>query len=320
MKLALKINTMRLKISLFLSLLFTGLHAQDQQPPMLFQMYYQGYERMPNFHFVSLSEAYPWHLEAMPPVIAEDFLEYAEFKEQNYHVFSVSNRKLFLDRCGFSEKDFLFVYDLDSNITLKYPLAKLKVSAFLSLYSGENDQPFREYDYVIGLEIDSNFLPLSYNVHQNNFAIIAQDNPFEKANTEILQFTELPYGHVPFADSLSPKDSTSLFFFTYKYGPLQIIAMDRGEKFRPHYRRLLVYDLRRGVYINSREYYDSEGSSVAPLNIEGRNFGANQWVGPLIKGYGPILFGFSYQSFGCVNLEFLVPGQMPLPILCDNRH
>lgn len=287
---------------------------------MLFQMYYQGYERMPNFHFISLSEAYFSHSEEDTSVIAEDFLEYAGFKEQNYHVLSARNRKLFLDRCGFSEKDFLFVYDLDSNITLKYPLRKLKVSAFLSLYSGENDQPFREYDYVIGLEIDSNFLPLSYNVHQNNFAIIAQENPFEKANTEIMQFTEMPYEHVPFADSLSPKDSTSLFFFKYKYGPLQIIAMDRGEKFRPHYRRLLVYDLRRGVYINSREFFDSEGSSVAPLNIEGRNFGANQWVGPLIKGYGPILFGFSYQSFSCVDLEFLVPGQMPLPILCDNRH
>ncbi|MFI8605669.1 hypothetical protein ACIGCP_14490 [Cellulophaga baltica] len=68
---------------------------------------------------------------------------------------------------------------------------------------------------------------------------------------------------------------------------------------------------------------EGESSSKAPLRIKGEKYDYEenlQYVGRLFKNRPPVVFGFTFKSFGCPSINFIDKNELPIFILCDNRH
>jgi len=80
----------------------------------------------------------------------------------------------------------------------------------------------------------------------------------------------------------------------------------------PFARRLLVLDSETNDRVYETIYYESEGTSLNPLNY--------QWTGKLFKNKPAVIFGFQIHSFDCPTIQFLSMSEKEISLYCDNNH
>ena len=88
-------------------------------------------------------------------------------------------------------------------------------------------------------------------------------------------------------------------------------------------RYMVVVDTKTNKVLYAEMLSDNEGGAISPLVIENERSQyniQNQWIGEPFKGKSAIVYGFYYTSFGCPIISFVDEKDLPIYILCDNRH
>lgn len=276
-----------------------------------------------NVALVSVSDLYlisehPDSL-AIPPNNELENFQYFQL-EENY-------RKNFFERTIFSESDSLFLLDYQKNILLSFPLSKLNLVAYLSIYVSTEECPCEQYDYLIGFEIELEYLQEFSNYYEHSYAYIGPENPFVKDGLSPIQWNTLKQKKFPIDSTQYKKElvypGSAYSAETDNYE----IYLQEGLNQKDGYvdkSILLVLDKSTNKVICESFFVEDEGSSLAPLNYGIKNSGEAiyelQWLGSLFKNRPDVIFGFQWHSFGCPNIKYLDGDNRSLPIHCDNRH
>ena len=307
--------------ALFSLLLLFSTKAFGQYPnDYLFQMVHYETEYFSSIEFISLSPLLPPDDDTAKRIIREDYLGYAGFDNYNYHELDAEQRSKLLKQVGFSEADCLYLYDLEQNANYKFELQELKVSAFLNFYSSENDQPFQEYYYHIGLEVPIERLNPDRSKYSFTLGRIAKHNPFAMDSIRNIQFEIEDCQNYDPLDSLKLSIDSTCTCYRHQNEDFNLVVIDHGKGFYPKQRDMLISETKSGELINHRRFRRSEGTHLSALNVAGRNYSGEQFSGKLLKEQGIILYGFIDLSFGCAPLFFVNDPANRLGILCDNRH
>lgn len=278
---------------------------------------------------ISLSDIYTLSddIDAIPNKTANGF-------EAQQYTLNGIYRKRFLSQTGVLETDTVFIYDYENNLLVLLAVRDLNIIARLNIYSIGDKGPFSQYDYMIGFEVDADVLSAEFS--GNIFVHVGADNPFAQEQLTPLVWRQVASDAFPetskvqdekiFSDDLAymmdmPKGNAYLA----QTNAYQYFLQDYMEDDHREYvmgRRLMVVDLQTQEIIIDKIYYESESTSVAPLNGDGR-FEAGevfQWGGKLFKNKPPVVFGFVWATFGCTAITVIDPSMERIPIYCDNRH
>jgi len=304
----------------------TSANITNGQDLKLFDLrvYYKGNSQ--KSLFISLSDIYllsdhsdSLAMPALPQMEIEDKKKYEYFKLESEY------RKRFLSGTKVSESDTIYIYNYSSDIQISIPVKNTTAVACLNVYGA--NWPYRQDDYMIGFEIDQKYLSSSDKHFNNTLVYIGKVSPFylgqmknilwkkidskdfpQKAiNTKLLEDLKKYYGYQENRFSkgdVHKFESDSLQYFIQDLKPNTDIF--------PLARRLLVVSNKTKEIIYENFYIESEGISMAPLN--------EQWTGKLIKNKPPVIFGFEYNSFGCLGIPYISQTEKSIPIECDNRH
>jgi hypothetical protein len=241
-------------------------------------------------------------------------------------------RKRFFAETGFKETDTVFIYDYSENILVSVSVKNLKLVACLNVYKDDLKQTYTQSDYMIGLEVDKKSLaPFKNNYTRNTLVSVGAKSPFirKKLNPVLWKKIE-PAGYIPETiNTLKDTVTMNRWFakyvigsaYMYSWGDFQYFVREFVLDKRVVARHVLVINQRTNKTAYENTYYETEGSSPAPLNfVEGEGYTLNQWTGDLFKNKPPVIFGFTYVDFGCPNIDFLNPQVTGIGINCDNRH
>jgi hypothetical protein len=293
----------------------TNLAAQDLK---IFDLQY--YEKDPthSFSFISLSEIYP--LNENPDSLAiPDLREKENDEAPNFTYFKLDStyRKRFLTATNISETDKVFIYDYSINALQTFTVKNLKVIACLNIYGA--DWPYSQDDYMIGFEVNKNFLKSSDKYFTNSLAYVGKENPFVRGQVKPIIWKkidladysskELPTYDTSYAGKCVTGDA-----YKFETEGLQYFVQDLvrlADKWIS-VKHLIVINLKTKETICEKLFYSGESASFAPLD--------NQWTGKLFKNKPPVIFGFHWVSFGCPSITFLNPTEKDIYINCDNRH
>ncbi|WP_440122204.1 hypothetical protein [Tenacibaculum sp. Ill] len=261
--------------------------------------------------FVNVSESFN-----MP----ENFIHEKDLLKDTIH-FNKKQRIEFLKRMNYSEKDTIFIYNIASGLVKKHLVKKTPLIACISLYSQieeeYKEENYNQWDYQIGFNLGKS--------NHDGFAIIGKENPFIEKGLKPLVFKEMSLEMINnnIKNKLISKswiNDTVYKKYTSKYENIRsFVKMKNGYN---NWSDLIFknFDTKDSYHI-----YQSEGesSSKAPLEIKEEKPQYNeshQYIGRLFKNKPPVTFGFIWESFGCPQIHFLDKDELPILILCDNRH
>lgn len=216
-----------------------------------------------------------------------------------------SNQKLkFLNTIGAKELDSVFIYEMETDSIQIYPIKDLPVIACIDVYGS---------GYEFGLDLGKN-----YQGSYNNYAYVGNRNPFKRGGLKPIIWKKI--------------DKSTVYS---KFGKLENSAFLSELKFQKSYfysqknMDYYLFDERRVVVINrdnqeiafDKTYSDGEGVSITLLKKENDTItNPSQWTGMLFTDKPPVIVGFQYFSFGCEIIDFLNESELPISVLCDNRH
>jgi hypothetical protein len=297
----------------------TCLFAQD-----LFIYSLDVYEKDKNniFAFTSLSDNYV--LNTHPDSLAiPNFQEIPE-KDAEYFALDSTYRNRFLRKLQIAENDTVFVYNYAVNEIKSFSVKSLNVVARLNIYGP--DKPYSQFDYMIGFELNSQWLKGLDNYFANSLVYVGKTNPFilnqlkpivwKKTDPKNLPNISL---HATDAKNLRQSKTTKGKAYTFQMDGLTYFAQEFVKGGKTTIRRLLVTDQNKKIVFD-RMLYEHESASLAPLNFTQPDLETNQWTGKLFQNKPPVLFGFEYVSFGCPSILFLKSTEKDIYLSCDNRH
>ncbi|RXM46123.1 oxidoreductase [Flavobacterium sp. YO64] len=274
--------------------------------------------------FVSLSDIYPVDDEKDTLVLPN--LEKMADADAQYFTFAKNYRKRFLSKTNISETDSLFVYDYAKNKLASFLVKNLKTAAMLNLYSIGDAGPYRNYDYMIGFEINKKLLNGFSEYYRNALVYVGKENPFSKERLKPISWKKMAKKDYP-SKALKNNDRALLKgtimgnTYFYKTESYEYFLQDYLDSNKTIYgRRLLVVDSKTKDVIIEKLFSQSEGTSPAPLNYENGEDSIEQWTGKLFKNKPDVVFGFEYLSFSCPSISVIDKSNEEINIQCDNRH
>lgn len=303
----------------FIAMLFPfSLQSQE-----LYRLNYFEVNGEKSFGFVSLSDNYK--LSNHKDSIAIPDLQ--KRKAPDFHHLKLEDkyRERFLANTKIGENDILFAYDYAKNIVVSFPIKKLEVVACLSPYVTDDEFPFLEDDYMIGFKIDISELKGFSEYFSNNLVYVGKTNPFFKRELKPIIWKKITSKEFP-SKQIAGADLKSLGKFSlgdsYKFenNGLVYYLRDLKNSAEIFARQLIVLNSSKKI-VCERFYTISEGSSLVPLAFDANQADQpKQWTGKLLKDKPEVIFGFTYESFGCEGITFLKQDIPDLIINCDNRH
>lgn len=283
--------------------------------------------------FISVSDIYA--LSTNTDSLAIPDPKHIPQEKSGYLVLTDRYRDQLLAITGISERDSVFVYDYSQDILFSFSVQSLNTVAYLNEYYRPAECPCIASDYMYGFAVDKRKLPGLARYFSDVYVYVGSHNPFVRGQMQAIQWQAIPSEKFP-AQKIQLSDeqmqrinSHSKIKRTYlsERNGYQFYVQDylaSPEQTTPLYRHVLILDQQTGIVVNELLFRDSEGGSPAPLN-----FGINdpnhpnlkqQWVGKLIKGHSPVVFGFVWMSFGCPPLFYIEPNAGTIQFQCDNRH
>ncbi|WP_405399207.1 hypothetical protein [Maribacter sp. Asnod2-G09] len=261
--------------------------------------------------FVNVSESF-----YMP----ENFIDENDLQKDTIH-FSKKQRTEFFKRMNYANSDTLFIYDLASTLVKRLPIKNIPLMACINPYSSiieeYKTEDYYSYDYQIGFNLGK--------ADYSGFAVIGKENPFVEKGLQPLVFKKMNQQQI---DSNLKKQIISedlvndSIFKPYTSSYKNISAFVKANTDYSSWSDLIIINTQTK---ESFEIYQEEGESSgkADLNLEdavsehSENY---QYIGNLFKNKPPVVFGFMWESFGCSQIQFLDKNELPIGILCDNRH
>ncbi|WP_343695826.1 oxidoreductase [Flavobacterium sp.] len=246
--------------------------------------------------------------------------------EAQYFTFEKNYRKRLLSKTNISETDSMFVYDYAKNKLAVFPVKSLKTAAMLSLYSTEDDWPYRNFDFMIGFEINKKFLNGFSEYYRDALVYIGRENPFLKGQLKPMVWkktarSEYPSKPMKGEDRVLLKNTVQGNTYSFKTDSYKYFLQDYLDDHKNIYaRRLLVTDNQSKDIIIEKLFSQSEGTSPCPLNYQNGETSINQWAGKLFKNKPEVVFGFEYISFGCSSISVIDKSNEEISLQCDNRH
>ncbi|MFD2940969.1 oxidoreductase [Flavobacterium notoginsengisoli] len=274
--------------------------------------------------FVSLSDIYPINDEK--DTLALPNLKKMVEADAQYFTFAKNYRKRFLSKTHISENDSLFVYDYAKNKLASFLIKNLKTAAMLNVYSIGESEPYSNFDFMIGFEINKKNLTGFSEYYRDALVYVGKENPFSKEPLKPILWKKIAKKDYP-SKTMKNEDRTvlknSLTGNTYFYETKshQYFLQDYLDSYKTIYaRRLLVVDTKTKEIIIEKLYSQSEGTSPAPLNYENGDDAIEQYTGKLFKNKPDVVFGFLYESFGCPSISIIDKSNEEIYLQCDNRH
>ncbi len=290
----------------------------------VYKMY--GYDNS-NVGFISLSDSY--RLSEHPDSLAIPTLNHSKGTPVPQRiVLDNTYRQRLLKNVGITENQTLFVYDYTSNTTTSFPVENLTTVAYLSAYSSPEYEDVSQYDYQIGFEIPDRKLS-AVKEYYNTFIAIADENPFDKAQIQAIQWTALndkafPQISKPYQEKVN--NHPTYRNYTFSTSAHEYFLRDYANKEFPQeadFRILIVSD-KQGNVVFERLFEQQDGIYMAPLSMKKgeQNYdGArNQFTGKLFPNQPEVIFGLQDYSFGCEPIVFLAKKKSDITTNCDNRH
>ncbi len=268
--------------------------------------------------FVSLSDNYPLSEHPDSLAVPDILINHGE----RYLELTGKYRSRLLKTTSIAETDSVYIYDYTERNMYAFPVNGLKTVAILTPYDMAGGKKFQS-DYMIGFEIDPKTIKTEHEYLENYFASTGPINPFSNMDLHpiIWQNTDsscFPLGqNIPKYSMLKPSDRRNNTL-EYIEGDLVFYTqdiIDTNGTFKARHVRVINIYSRDIVFDNLYTY--SEGTSVNGLNDN--NF-MKQWTGKLFKNQPPVLFGFIYQSFGCIQIPYITNPYSFINLFCDNRH
>ena len=262
--------------------------------------------------FVNVSESF---------YMAKNFIDKKDLRKDTI-TFSKKKQVEFLKRMNYSNRDSIFIYEIASGLVKKHAIKETPVVAFINGYSIDQEKDYYQQDYQIGFNLKK--------ANYGGFAVIGKENPFIEKGLDELVFKEMTEKTIDenIKNKLIPegwkKSYTSKTYYTYQYDDIRcFVKVDsKTNRYRNFWSDLIV------VNANTKDTYSitqggGESSSNAPLIIEGiksEEGHKQQYIGKLFKNKPIVTFGYTYTTFGCPQIDVLDKEELPIMILCDNRH
>jgi len=319
--------------------LFCSAFALNAQNLILFNLNdLEGWNISKNVGFISLSDLYA-RTDTNALFVIPDRSKITN-EEIQYFELNSEYRKKFLSQTPFSETDTTFIYDYATNVLTSFRVKDLKIVACLNPYMRPDDCynrnfPCTDDDYMIGFEIDKNYLNGFSPYYCNTLVYVGKESPFvrgelkpviwEKTNvndcpkTDILDNTVPDYVNIYSKDDVYVYKTDEFHFFIqnlkYRWNCDDNVTIDA--------RHLIVVDVKSGAVLVDRVVGLGEGKTPVPLNFvseDSDDVTTFQWMGYLFKNEPQVLFEFEYSSFDCMCIIVLGVGKEDICISCDNRH
>jgi hypothetical protein len=267
-------------------------------------------------------------------------------EEMYYFKLNPEYRKKFLSKTTISETDIVFIYDYSTDWFISFPVRELNIVATLNDYSNPDHCPCPEYYYMIGFEINKEFLMGFSRYYTDALVYVGAENPFVRGEMKVIAWEKIASNDFPLglandtivAELRSNKGLTKGEAFLYEFENFKYFVQSwtdvhynegTHKMYKTGNRHLLVVDKKSGEVVVERLFRSDEGRLPAPLNFgiefeEGydNDFTTyrGQWAGKLFKNKPPVVFGFEWDSYGCPYITFLNRYEKNLYIRCDNRH
>lgn len=238
-------------------------------------------------------------------------------EQLDFFTLAKKRREQFLTRAHIAETDKVFIYSYARNKLLSVPVHKLPLVACLTIY-GANES-YTAFDFMIGFALDTAMLTSLEPYYENTLVYIGKKNPF--AMTPLKPVVWQPVGQQDFPATGPVSYDTSYAglcvpgeMYRFESDGLQYFLQDfnRTSDKKLSVKHLLVMDAKTKKTICTKNYYDGESASFAPLY--------NQWTGTLLKNKPPVILGFHWVTFGCPHISMISPTESDIYIKCDNRH
>lgn len=251
---------------------------------------------------------------AVPDISENDAASASNFE---YLHLEANYRKLFLNKTKISETNFLFIYDYVSNKLVSLKVKSLKVVACLNIYGA--DWPYRQYDYMIGFEIDKKHINIFNKNLSNTLVSFGKENPFVQGQIKRVNWKKMESKLFP-KIPINPIDTAYVKYnkgiagnsFSYNTDSLSYFLQEFNIDSVVNFKRLLVLQTKSNKLVCDRIYYDHESAVLAPIT--------EQFTGNLFKNSPSVIFGFEYGVFECPRITIINPTRQDVYLNCDNRH
>lgn len=243
-------------------------------------------------------------------------------------------RKQVLKKVNISETDSVFVYDYFHDQLWSFKVKDLKLIAILNVYEnwfGEGEKllggPFPDYYYQISFDFTSE-INLPIDSLYNSFVCINKTNPFITSKIKPMVWKEVHFKQYPEGEAIKTRCPEPIkdyygksFQSEYDDYMINIQRIHRDLNSDYFKQRLWITIKNSSKIIFETTILGGEGSSFAPLNgVEYDYFHKLQYIGPLFKDQGPVMFGLQFVSFGCPSIYLFNSTIYEIGIACDNRH
>ena len=263
--------------------------------------------------FVNLSETY-WGTDGAKVNNLELGLSQEDWEKDTFRLNPVQKRR-FLINMGLPASARLFIYQLDTDSVITYPIKDLPVMIC--------PNPFDRHE--IGFDLGK------YRSNSDDFAYLGTQNPFQTGKLKPVIWKEIDTALFPkkFDPEIIHKSRRVWFkgytggtSYLFKYNSLNYYVQYLINEDKSKHYYLIVLNEQTKKIIFERVYVDSESTHLRPLRTTAfdikKQYG--QWTGELFKNKATVLFGFLGNSFGCPGIKVLDDSEPVIPILCDNRH
>ncbi|MFK8039587.1 MAG: hypothetical protein AB8B74_14950 [Crocinitomicaceae bacterium] len=308
-----------------LTVLMIGSAMVFSQEPVVYMLHHiEHNKREKAIDFFSVSDRYYESGPETDSTIPTSYFENRSGTVDHYIKLTGKYRKRCMDAIGASENDVVYVYDYAKDKLLRYYIRSLNCLAVLNIYSSNAIYPIDQNEYMIGFEINSEYL-IGY--HSNVLVSIGKTNPFTRGQVKpILWRTaradDFPSNAKSFANISRLKMGTIGNTHHFKMDGFTYFVQNIKSNNAVLARHLVVINPASKAILLDRFYIDSEAASPAPLNNvepENNDF-LIQYTGKLFKHMPPVVFGLMWQSFGCPGIDVIEANAKSIYIHCDNRH
>ncbi len=271
------------------------------------------------FGFIPLTDDASLYEYKTGEIIRKEFLGKNEAKR---NTITGNYRKIFLFQLGIRETDFIYIYRYFNNQILKIQVKELAIIADPNPYGVSDDIDAGEY--IIGFSLRGKIAAKETGAYYRSLVAIGSQNPFQKGGLKPLIWKRVDKNKysketVEIITSLEKNKEGTADVFEFHYNKYTyFLRVDKNK--RRYFQDPSITIVFDGKVVKTLMMGGGEGSSPTPLTFGDSKQYLMQWTGILLKNRNPVIFGLSFQSFGCEGIHFLNEKEKSMYVLCDNRH
>lgn len=182
---------------------------------------------------------------------------------------------------------------------------------------------------MYGFKLDA----LLFDHHSDYLVSFGKENPFAQEQLTPLSWKKISKDDFPILDKNIEIASIGCHWptddlvkgdsYLSEVNGLQFYLQDYQKPSDPEtvLEHLIILDSDSNMITNVSHCYSEDGSFKPLNNLADKNESIEQWTGKLLKNESPVIFDFTYESFGCTPLlEFINPKHQYFVSKCDGRH